>query len=208
MAQAGAKGTDEGALLGFGVHFGVKVTQAQDAYTCDTIRAFALLKDWLRRIDPIDRARRLLPLVQPWPRAFVDAIMQTADGPDFDKMRTLYAEHAVSRNHALDLLPLVKDADTAQFDPLFPDAQSTKAHPAFHFRLPDCRIDDPAWSLAREWERKALVEEVADRPDVLEALRKDYNARPPKVLADRFAWAEATAECLSAHGIQSVFGDD
>lgn len=204
LAKAGAKGTGEGALLGFGVHFNVEVTEPRADYTCATIRAFALTEDWLQALDPIDRARRLLPFVQPWPRAFSDAITEAPAVPSFDQLRALYAEHVGSRNYALDLLPLFKAEDQDKFATFFPDAINTKARPAFHFRLPDCRIDDPSWSLAREWDRWALIEEVADNPDVLEALRKAYVERPGHLVGDRTAWADATASCLCPQSFQSI----
>ena len=45
LYQAGAKAPTRASLLGLRVHYNIEVTHAQDAYTCDTIRAFVLIED-------------------------------------------------------------------------------------------------------------------------------------------------------------------
>lgn len=197
LREAGAMGTKEGLLLGFGVHLNVAVVAPDAPHTLATVRAFALLEDHLRANAPIDLTRRVMPFVEPWPRAFTDAL--TAEGEDlsFDRLRALYAHHCNSRNHALDLLPLFAHADEDRFATLFPDQTNTKGRPAYHFRLPDCRIDDPDWSLAQEWARWWQVETVASQPAVLAALSKAYTARDRQVLRDRTTWANTCEEILS-----------
>ena len=46
--------------------------------------------------------------------------------------------------------------------------------PAYHYRLPNCRIDEPGWSIAAEWGRWVLVERLAARPDFSERLSRTY----------------------------------
>ncbi|MEO0703803.1 MAG: amidoligase family protein [Pseudomonadota bacterium] len=196
LRQAHATGTDDGALLGFGVHFNVEVIATDHPYTQNTVLAFALIEDWLRQLMPIDMTRRLMPFVNPWPRAFLQGLVEAGPSPDFETVRTLYATHCNSRNHALDLLPIYKHSDPATFDTLFPKQTNTKGRPAFHYRLPDCRIEDHTWSLAKEWQRWWIVEMLADTPDMLAVLCTAFAKRDPSLLDDRSAWADEVGERL------------
>jgi hypothetical protein len=42
-----------------------------------------------------------------------------------------------------------------------------KPRPAWHYRLPNCLIDDPEWSLARPWSEWVTIERLAADPDRL-----------------------------------------
>jgi len=124
---------------------------------CAPLRA--LLEDWLRQSDPLDPARRVLPFVDPWPRALVDALAGADDWSLADLGR-VYAKHAPSRGYGLDLLPLLQDAvpDTLAN---VPADQLKGGRPTFHYRLPETRLDEVDWSLAYEWNRWWVVEQVA-----------------------------------------------
>jgi len=200
LREAGAIGTEEGALLGFGVHLNVAVVAPGDPFTGATILAYGLMEDWLRRRGPLDLTRRVMPFVDPWPRRFLDALVAAGPAAGFGEVRSLYARYCNSRNHALDLLPIYKHADPASFDRLFPGQTNTKGRPAFHFRLPDCRIDEPDWSLAGEWMRWWLVEALADRDDLLSALAADFQVRRTPLFEDRETWAEAVSARIGPNG--------
>lgn len=159
LREAGAIGSADGVFLGFGVHFNIEVVAPDHPHTCATVLSYGLVEAALRERYPIDVTRRWLPFVDPWPKAFVTALCRR--DLTLEDQRAAYAELVHSRNHGLDLLPLYKAADEAAFAALFPDKDGTKGRPAFHYRLPDCRIDEPEWSLAAEWESWALVERCA-----------------------------------------------
>ncbi|MEL6644877.1 MAG: amidoligase family protein [Pseudomonadota bacterium] len=197
LRQAGAVGTRDGLLLGFGVHLNIEVVAPHAPHTLATLRAFALLEEHLRASAPIDVTRRVMPFVAPWPRAFTDALLAEGADLSFDRLRALYARHCNSRNFALDLLPLLAHADENRFASLFPNQTNTKGRPAYHFRLPDCRIDDPNWSLAQEWRRWWRVETVASQPEVMAALSEAYSTRDHRALGDRTTWANTCDEILS-----------
>lgn len=198
LRRAGAIGTARGILLGFGVHFNVALTAYDDPYTARTCLAYGLLEDWVRRAMPIDTTRRLMPFVDPWPEAFTEVLAQAAPEPDIATIRDAYARHCNGRNFGLDLLPIFADADPEGFARLFPDHAGTKGRPAFHYRLPDSRIDDADWSLAREWERWRIVEVLADAEAVLDGLARDFLDRPRAILDGRDAWARHVQARLGA----------
>jgi len=196
LRQAGAVGTQDGVLVGFGVHFNVATVGFADPFTARTIIAYGLLEDWLRTSMPIDATRRMMPFVDPWPADFV-ATLAADPAPDIAEIRAGYARRCNSRNFGLDLLPLFADADAAAFARLFADQTNTKGRPAFHYRLPDSRIDEADWSLAAEWRRWHVVETVADAPGLLEELCAAYRRRTRPYLGQREGWA-AEAEVLLA----------
>lgn len=201
LREAGALGTHDGALLGFGVHFNITVTGVDDAFTARTILAFGLIEHWLRRAMPIDATRRVMPFVDTWPAAFVDTLAQSAPAPAMPAIRRAYARHCNSRNFALDLLPLFKLAEGRAFADRFPGQDNTKARPAFHYRLPDSRIDEADWSLAREWRRWHVVEALADEPALLTKLAHDYLDRDAPFFGEREAWADHVGDRLAAAGL-------
>lgn len=196
LRAAGAKGSDDGPLSGFGVHLNPEVVSADDAMTPRSILAYALLEDHLRTASPIDTTRRIMPFVDPWPRALSDALVNAGPDATLQDQRAIYAAHINSRNFGLDLLPLLKSADPDGYARDFPEQSAIKPRPAFHFRLPDSRIDDPNWTLAQEWQRWLLVESVADSPPLLTALCEAWVGHRAEILAGRQTWAAIVADLL------------
>lgn len=168
LRNAGAVGSRDGLLFGFGVHLNVEVVDAEAAMTLRTVRSFALLEAWLRAEGQIDTMRRILPFVKAWPAELIDGLVRHKPQSMADLI-DLCDPHIQSRNHSLDLLPLFKWAVPQLFEASYPDDTATKARPAFHFRLPDSRINEEDWSLHASWAMWHQVEEVA-ASDMLEAL--------------------------------------
>jgi hypothetical protein len=54
------------------------------------------------------------------------------------------------------------------------DRELIKSRPAFHYRLPNCEIDNPNWSIAKEWNYWIEVEKLADDKDKLDKMAKAY----------------------------------
>ena len=190
----GAIGSRDGVFLGFGVHLNPE-TPVEPGHRLRIIQAYALLEDWLRHADPIDTTRRILPFVDPWPRKLCDAMIAARDA-DLGTLMQLYAEQTGSRNHGLDLLPVFKDAAPEAFGKAFPRDRATSARPAFHYRLPDCRIDEPDWSLAHPWRSWMLVERLAEDRALLDRLAEARSAYRHQLFAGRAGWAEIVTDIL------------
>ncbi|MGR3469120.1 MAG: amidoligase family protein [Shimia sp.] len=176
LRNAGAKGTSDGVLRGFGVHFNPEVVAPEHSHTARTILAFALMEPWLRVAFPPNLSRRVLPFIAPWPPTFTAALVEAAPFT-LDHVLTLTARHLTSRNHALDLLPLLAHHDPERLRALMPD-DMTKPRPAFHVRFPDCRIGEAGWSLAQEWDPWVLVETVAASDTLLGEIARHHPASP------------------------------
>ena len=190
FAEAGAQGTTDGLLLGFGVHLNVAVRGLDVADLWPVMQAFAFLEDWIRRSDPIDVARRTLPFVAHWPRTLTDRL--AGDPPkDADALVALCLERMPSRNHSLDLMPVLAMLDEGRVRRTAREPLAISARPAWHYRLPDCRLDDPSWSVAWEWNKWVLVEEIAARDDLLDTLAARWRRHRSSWPGTRRQWADA-----------------
>ena len=200
LRQAGAVGTGDGVLLGFGVHLNVQTASETGADIPAVVMAFAFLEDWLRARDPMDLSRRVLSFTNSYPRAYLDALAQHPAQSLTDFLR-LYADHNPTRNRGLDLLPIYAHFAPNAFATQIGGENAVSARPAYHYRMPDCRLDEPDWTLAYEWNRWALVERVARNGSALTALpriwtehRKDWSPGGP-------GWADRVTELLCEHGL-------
>lgn len=199
LRRAGALGSGGGLLFGFGVHLNVEIAAETAAAVVPPLLAYALIEDWLRADNPIDPTRRVLPFTAPYPTRLVRRLIELGPDAALGPVIDAYAETGGSRNHGLDMLPVFAWLDHARIAPVLTPA--TSARPAFHFRLPDCRIDEPDWTLAREWRRWRTVERVAAAPAALRDLSEGWMDAHRGVTLIRGPWAETAGEILRRHGL-------
>ncbi|MDQ0314640.1 amidoligase family protein [Amorphus orientalis] len=173
LVAAGAEGTTEWAPYAFGLHLNVE-TPADDILTISRIfRAFILVSPWLRKRMGIDRTRSLLPFVDPFPTSFVDWVVEAGDDVDLKRFIAAYCRANPSKHRDLDLLPLLGYLDKDAVSQAL--GHPPKAvRPTFHYRLPDARLGDPAWSITAEWNRWVMVEELAADPHRLALLSRAW----------------------------------
>ncbi|WP_320178244.1 amidoligase family protein [Roseovarius pacificus] len=199
LRKAGALGSGAGWVFGFGVHLNVQIASDSDADILRPLLAYALIEDWLRAAHPIDDSRRLLPFTDPYPIEFVRALIGLGpDGTAHEAME-LYLHHTPTRNRGLDMLPIFAHFWPERIAQAISD--KTSARPTFHFRLPDCLIDDPDWSIAQEWQRWVLVEQVAADAALLERLSRDWLDDHGLLTLMRSGWAERCGTILRAAGL-------
>jgi len=199
LRRAGAVGSGGGLFFGFGVHLNVEIASADADGVVAPLLAYALIEDWLREANPIDQTRRVLPFTALYPRALVRRLVGLGPEADLRHVIDAYAQEAPSRNYGLDMLPIFAWLDAPRIAPVLGGA--TSARPAFHFRLPDCRIDDPGWSLDREWRRWRNVERVAADAGALAALAHGWEAAQAGMTLSRAVWARHCGEILRARGL-------
>ena len=189
LRAAGATGTRDSVVYAFGLQLNPDLP-AMDARTIlRYLQAYLVCADWLRRDIGIDLTRRVLPFIQPYPRAYIQKVLDPSYAPDIGQLIDDYLVHNPSRNRDLDLLPLFTFLAPQKVRAAVDDPR-LKARPALHYRLPDSRIDDPDWGVVAEWNRWArTVEALADDPDRLQAMAQAYL----RYLEDAWFpdWAEA-----------------
>ncbi len=199
LREAGALGSGAGWFFGFGLHLNIEIASDKDADIVRPLLAYALIEDWLRTDDPIDESRRLLPFTDPYPTDFVRALIKAGPGATRDEVTALYLEHTPSRNRGLDMLPIL-----AQFEPeriAAAISDKTSARPTFHFRLPDCRIDEAGWSIADEWRRWLTVERVAADAALLDRLARAWEDDHGLLTISRQSWAARAGRILQTAGL-------
>jgi hypothetical protein len=199
LRDLGATGTNAGVLLGFGVHFNPEVTGETLDDILPTLTAYALAEDALRAEARIDLSRRALPFVDPYPRALVDALARGGIR-SVPALIDLYLKHAASRNYGLDMLALFTHLDRDRVAATM-DLTPIGARPTYHLRLPDCRIDEPGWSLVLEWNRWVRVEQIAADPDLLAKLAKGWQDHRAHLTSLRGDWAETSGNLISEAGL-------
>jgi hypothetical protein len=194
LRAAGAKGTSDHPLNAFGMQFNPEIPRADAATLSAYLRAFLCLYDWLFARADIDLTRRLTSYVDPFPADYVRLVTTADYSPDLPGLIDDYLRYNPTRNRALDLLPLFAHLDGARVaavtdDPLI------KPRPAFHYRLPDCRIDQPGWGLAAAWNDWLQVERLAADPERLAGCCADYHDFMAAPALERWLgdWAEEVA---------------
>jgi hypothetical protein len=168
LRKAGAEGTRAAQLYAFGLQLNVEVAGPDPARLRDTIRAFLLLRDWLRAEILVDNARTLLSFAAPFSEEYCAYVLDPDYDPDLTGLIEDYLAFNPTRDRELDCLPLFAHLDEPRVRHALPD-EKIKKRPAWHYRLPNCEIDDPAWSPGLEWRRWLRIERLAADPHRLMA---------------------------------------
>ncbi|WP_027853891.1 amidoligase family protein [Marinobacterium litorale] len=189
LRSAGAQGTEESLIAAYGVHINPEIPALEAGLLHDYLRAFVLLQWWLVEVHEVNAARRISPYIGLYPEAYVHRLL-TVQNPDMATLIDDYLSHNPTRNRALDLLPLLAEVDEQRVRQVVEDPK-IKSRPTFHYRLPNCQIERPGWSLAQSWNRWWVVEKLAERPDALKQLGDAFVAAEKPVLGvNRRGWVE------------------
>lgn len=183
LRENGAEGTDAGPFYGFGVHLNPEIAASDTEYVRRHLMAFAVLEPTLRKQIGIDAMRRILPFVDPFPAAYLKCLLAPNYRPDLKALIRDHIRANQTRNRGLDMMPLWRHLDRDTLLAELRDPSLVKARPTFHYRLPDTRLSDPDWNVAREWNRWLQVERLAADPDRLEEARDRQFTRLSRGLA-------------------------
>jgi hypothetical protein len=196
LRSAGAVGTDESLVAAYGVHINTEIPRL-DAETLDAyLKAFALLQWWLVDAHDVDVARKVSPYIDLYPEAYVKQLLSRSE-PTLDDLLGDYLAHNATRNRALDLLPLLAESDEQRVRRTVDDPR-IKPRPAFHYRLPDCHIERPDWSLSGPWNTWLVVERLAYRGNELSELGAAFlDASRPILGVNRRDWVIFVDEWLT-----------
>ncbi|GAB6110522.1 amidoligase family protein [Desulfomicrobium salsuginis] len=189
LREAGAVGTEESLLAAYGLHINIEMPQLDAPTLHAYLKAFSLLQWWLVEAHDVDIARRVSPYVDLYPEAYMRLLCAGSE-PGMDRIFEAYLEHNPSRNRALDMLPLLAHIDEKRVRRTVSDMK-VRARPALHYRLPDCLIDRPEWSLSDAWNIWCVVERLAGSGDDLRALSDAFLAAERPILGvSRGDWVE------------------
>jgi len=192
-----ALGTRASLFYAFGLHLNPEAASLRTEHLVAILRAFLLLYDWLQVRGEINWARRISPYINEFPHAYRRLLLDPGYEPDQERLIADYLTHNPTRNRALDMLPLFcfLAGDQAVRD--VPDADLVSPRPAFHYRLPNCRVDEADWTLASEWSGWVSVEWLAERPALMRHMVTAYlKRRPPSLSRVDQEWALETEAWL------------
>lgn len=183
LAGAGAEGTFASPLYAFGAQLNPELPSVEPDYILASLRAFVLLRDWLREEIAIDPARKLWFFAAPFPKDYVRLILDAGYAPGLPRLIDDYLAHNPTRNREVDMLPLFAHLDEARVRAVLPH-ETIKARPTWHYRLPNASIDESGWSLRAEWLRWRRVEQLADAPARLAQGMRDWLEEDARIFGD------------------------
>jgi len=167
LCRAGAKGTQSSALYAFGLQFNIDVAEGSGPHLVSVLRGFFLLFDEICEREQIDFSRKLTPFVQHFPEDFVAHVLNPEYDPDLETLIDDYLAFTPTRNRPLDLLPLFAWIDRERVMSAPVERELIKPRPTWHYRLPNCLIDNPDWSLHDPWREWVRIESLAADRDAL-----------------------------------------
>jgi hypothetical protein len=173
LREHNAEGTKSSFIHAFGLHINPEVPSTSPKSILQHLRAFMLLEPWIRRDAEIDTSRKLTPYIQPFDHNYIQHVLDVDYDPNETTMIRDYLRFGNTRNRSLDLLPLFKYINAPLVMDYEDDARIS-ARPAYHYRLPNCSLSDPNWSIAEEWNRWILVEKLANQQQQITRLSEAY----------------------------------
>ncbi len=195
LCRAEARGTKKSVMYGFGLQLNVEVPSRDEETLLRYLQSFLVLYDWLSDVIDVDVTRRIGPFVNPFPEDYRMKVLDPSYTPNLDTLIDDYLLANPTRNRPLDMLPVFATIDEQKVALAAKDFDKVKARPAFHYRLPNCLIDDPAWSIAIEWNRWCEVERLADDPERMRELEQLFAERANGGLGKK-AWIAEIAEVI------------
>jgi hypothetical protein len=195
LREAGAKGTRKSVLYAFGMHINPELPANDPGDIRDVLRAFLLLEPWLRTRADVDLTRRLAPYINPFPTDYARLVLRDDYPASTDRLIDDYLAFNPTRNRALDLLPVLAHLDNDRVMNGVNDRRLVRGRPAYHFRLPNCLVDEPDWRLANEWNAWVKVERLAADKGKLAELSRAYLRADAKSLRPFYdPWPGVLAE--------------
>lgn len=161
-----AKGTGSSFFYAFGLHINPEIPDDSPKSLLNHLRAYVLLDPWIRKDANINISRRLTPYINEYKEEYLNLILDESYTPDLRGLIRDYFRFENSRNRPLDMLPVFMHLDPEYTSKLLDDTL-TSSRPTYHYRLPNCSIEKPGWTLADEWNRWVLVEKLAHDERVL-----------------------------------------
>ncbi|WP_138430095.1 amidoligase family protein [Fodinibius saliphilus] len=173
LQEAKAKGTYASFVNAFGMHINIESPDLNVSTLVDYLRSFMILYPWLLEVLNIDMSRRISPFVDPFPDKFVRKVLNPDYSPTQREMVNDYIDKNPTRNRPVDMMPIFELLEPELVNPVM-EGEKNDPRPTFHYRLPNSRIDNPAWRFETEWEYWLQVELLAENKEMLNKLSRLY----------------------------------
>lgn len=195
LRNVGALGTKASMRYAFGVHLNPEPISLDVDHLVNHMKSFFCLYDWIITIGEVDLARRITPYINHFDKDYILQVLHKDYRPDMTQFIEDYLKANPTRNRSLDMLPMFAHLN----DDLvrrYVDDDRVKARPTFHYRLPNCEIDNPDWNLHRSVELWMAVEELA-LADELQSVCDEYAATLSRLLPQgKSAWVKTVTQMI------------
>lgn len=192
-----ARGTKSAIFMAFGMQFNPEVPGKDVRTLLNHLRAFFLLFDWLYEESEIPVSRKVASFIQDFPDDYIAHVLNPDYAPTLDRFMRDYIEFNMTRNRALDLLPLFDELDHKLVFSYPIERELVKPRPTFHYRLPNSMVDDPDWRIAADWNKWVEVEVLAADEKRMARMIEDFiQNRAGNLLFVRSKWAAKTRDWL------------
>jgi hypothetical protein len=181
LVTAGASGTKSSPFYAFGTQLNPEIATEDSAWITAVLKAYLLVSDWLRAVIRIDGTRQFAAFAEPFPPLYISQVVSPDYWPSTERLIDDYLAQNATRNRELDMLPLFMELDSDRVRRVVRDLRVV-ARPTFHYRLPDAKLGDPDWDVMLEWNRWCVVEELAEKRDVLDRMGAAYIANDQRLL--------------------------
>lgn len=200
LREQGALGTREAPHYAFGVHLNPELKDHSAASILRVLQSFVCLYDWIRHIERTDLMRRVTPYINHFGSDYLHLITAKDYKPNVGQLTDDYLEHNPTRNRSLDMLPLFKYLDEDRVVAQVGD-ERINARPTFHYRLPNCEIDNSNWNLNLSIEMWMSVEALAMHP-VFDGLLSTFHRNVNKLLpVSSKQWVKQIQDTLRENGL-------
>lgn len=164
-----AEGTRASILHAFGAHLNPELPRVDAPTILRYLRAFLVLYDELREAHAVDASRHwFTPFINPFPKEYALRVLDPAYAPGTEELMDDYLASNPTRSRPLDLLPAFAWIDEERVRAALPEEKISR-RPTLHYRLPNCQIDEPGWSIVGEWNTWMRVEDLAADAEALAA---------------------------------------
>ncbi|MGZ3421339.1 MAG: amidoligase family protein [Polyangiales bacterium] len=197
LAAHHARGTRASVLYGFAFQLNPEVPSTDATSLRHHLQSFLVLYDWLVEMSEVDLTRRIGPFITAFPEDYQNYVLDDRYSPALEELIADYLIASPTRNRPLDMLPVFAALRPEQVRAAVGSRMKINPRPAFHYRLPNSQVDEPAWSFALEWNRWCEVERLAADPLRLRQLARTLRRRRPRSEPERLAWLAEVERTLA-----------
>lgn len=190
LREMGAADTKAGLTNAFGLHINPEVVATEPLSILNYIRAFSLLYPWLMKQHNVDLTRRVSSFIEPYSDEYISHILSAHYAPDLPTLITDYIKFNPTRNKALDMLPLFAHLDKQTTMRSLEPGEKVNSRPTFHYRLPNCMLSEPSWSVEQEWHVWMRLEALALSTLRLQDLINWWNQKQKTLFFKKRKWAD------------------
>lgn len=207
LNDVGAEGTQESLRYAFGLHINPDVPKMEVGVLLPFVQAFLLMTDWIIDLSDTDYTRRFFTTyIAPFPGDYAKLVLDKQYRPSTTQFMDDYLKFNPTRNRPLDMLPIFHEIDKERMMQALPEDQQEliKGRPAFHYRLPDCRVGEASWCVATEWNRWAIIEQIAESTDLRETLISLWQKEQKSfAISHKSNWVKTVNTFLDEHSLLS-----